>query len=670
MVPPRLLVPLCLLLLAPGHAGCGFGRGRQRGAEAAGSRRARLEGLAPGGAPGGLALAGVDTRWERGRLLVGVAPRGGQAAASPERLGLPRDFRRISRLGAVVENGPAPATVELAVVVGGTRLVARRDLGAGHVATLELELADLPLAGRPGAPFAVDAVQIAVPGPAEGARLLRVRSLAAEFAAAPLVAPRIDAFGQRAGGGPAGKVRDVAELAASIEDEGRALRGMAPPPERNAFGGWTQGEGWQETGYFSVERDGGGRAWLVDPQGRPFFSVGLAGVRASADVTPVLGREFLFAELPARGSPTFRDAFFADEEGEGVSFYRWNVLRKWGSIARWRDRTLERLERWGFNTVGAGSSDPDIVEQRRVPHVRSFRSRGAAGVAESPGGFPDVFDPRWGAHLAARVVTAADRQRENPWLLGFALDDELRWHEMRLLDAPAGTPLRARWRAFLEARHASIAGLEAAWGGRVGSWEAARDLRTAALPRGGAADLRAFEALWIEAYLGAARRALADAAPNHLFIGPRLPPRPPGEGGAGLAAAIGRHVDLLCVEIDPRAFERAGVDLWHAGAPERPVLLVARGAALAEPHATLVADGALPAPARRAAFARALAAAAGLPYVVGLHWRKYVDRPPGAPGDGGAAIGFVDITDRPRDDLVAAAREATGRVYQLHAEAR
>jgi hypothetical protein len=59
--------------------------------------------------------------------------------------------------------------------------------------------------------------------------------------------------------------------------------------------------------------------------------------------------------------------------------------------------------------------------------------------------------------------------------------------------------------------------------------------------------------------------------------------------------------------------------------------------------------------------------AAAHPEVIGTHWFEWIDEPVTGRFDGeNYNIGFVDVTDRPYDELVAAAKVAHARLFDIH----
>lgn len=630
--------------------------------------RARMDGLAPAPAHAALAALAQD-RSDIRRQNAGARTDGGATTLSflegtgsfelpPEALGLPRDLRGYGQLVATIDNGAVPGGFELAAVGRHGQLTARRELGGGSSATLSVGLFDLPLATGGGSAFPIEFIRLRSWSATRAPRTAVIRSLTLVPSEVPALAPRVDRFGQRRNGSWTGKAESVDDLKTAAGDEQRALAQIPLPADRDEFGGWTAGPRWQEGDFFSVERDGEGRAWFVDPAGNAFWSLGVTSVQTRADATAVQGRESLFEALPDPESREGREVYLASDEGPALALYRWNVLRKWGDLHAWRDRTIERFRRWGLNTVGAYTTDPEMLVQRRVPHLRTVRLARGAPVPRSALGFPDVFDPRWAAHVDRLLAAEAGPARDNVWLIGYLIDDDLPWDRIDLLST---APLRARWSAFLRGRYTSLTALNTAWGARLASWD---EPSTAAAP-----DLAAFEAAYAQAYFDIIASALRRHDPNHLFLGCPLPPAPPRN--AELARAAVAQVDVLALSFLDQAPDRARLDGWHA-LGEKPILVIAHHAPLSGPRQIEPHRPALDERARRAHYVRFVSTVAGAPYAVGAHWAQYVDLPlTGVAGRGANQIvGFVDITDRPHDDLVSAAREVLPRAYRMHAEAK
>ncbi|MEM3466370.1 MAG: hypothetical protein QW566_07875, partial [Candidatus Jordarchaeales archaeon] len=87
------------------------------------------------------------------------------------------------------------------------------------------------------------------------------------------------------------------------------------------------------TGFFHVEKIDG-KFWFVDPEGNLFISKGVNHVNYLGDYAPSLG----------------------------YSPYNRHIMEKYGSVERWVKETIARLKGWGFNTIGAWSSEETYGE--------------------------------------------------------------------------------------------------------------------------------------------------------------------------------------------------------------------------------------------------------------------------------------------------------------------
>ncbi len=165
------------------------------------------------------------------------------------------------------------------------------------------------------------------------------------------------------------------------------------------------------TGYFHTAFDGH-RWWLVAPDGRPFYSTGINHVAADNDTDRVTG----------------------------TCPYCQAVAARYPSVDSWANTTVQRLRSWGINTIGSWS-DVDRFAPR-MPYTYLL------GMASGDDWFSDAF----AAHAAAVAAGAVTARRDDPNLIGWVTDSELRWGpdwrgQSQLLDdyakLPPGSPGRA-----------------------------------------------------------------------------------------------------------------------------------------------------------------------------------------------------------------------------------
>jgi hypothetical protein len=145
---------------------------------------------------------------------------------------------------------------------------------------------------------------------------------------------------------------------------------------------------------FSI-RQQGETAWLLRPNGQPFFSLGVACVNQGAS----------------------REEF--DHANPGYAAWQ-----HYADANLWAKATLQRLQAWGFTTVG-GWSDFEVL-RRSADGTLAFAPVLHVG---STAGAP--WWDMWDAHNLARMDAVARDQilplRDDPRVLGYYSDNEIGW---------------------------------------------------------------------------------------------------------------------------------------------------------------------------------------------------------------------------------------------------
>ena len=466
--------------------------------------------------------------------------------------------------------------------------------------------------------------------------------------------PFVDRFGQYAHGHWPGKVGTDAELRRRAKDEERELAALPACAIQNCnrFGGWAGGPKLAATGMFRTQKVDG-RWWLVDPDGRLFFSLGVDCVRFSSQ-TGVTGRERFFCELPERGDGLFADCWGQQRNPAVRGFYRSrfpfetfdfaraNLIRKYGPGTWMQDASsvaVRRMRSWGLNTIGNWSSR-ELAANARIPYTDSFetRSRAIRGNDGFWRGFPDVFAPEFRANAESDARKVAARSGRDPWCLGWFVDNELSWGEddadlaRDVLASPDDQPAKVEFVRVLRER----------------------GLGTNDVPR---AELVAFTRRIADRYFSVIRKAIKAVAPGRLYLGCRFAWVPPT-----VLLSAAEHCDVVTGNVyleDPSAVRlpEGAVDRpllsgeFHFGALDRGLL-----------HAGLRPAGSQDDRARR--FRRYVRAALNDPRFVGVHWFQWRDQPLAGRFDGECyQIGLVDVTDSPYPEMVAALRELAGELY-------
>lgn len=486
----------------------------------------------------------------------------------------------------------------------------------------------------------------------------------------------IDKFGQYARQDWPGKIKSDAELVAQLSAEDKDLAAHVSVPRRNQYGGWADGPQLNATGFFRTEKYKGKWA-LVDPEGRLFISFGPTCV-ATGSNTIIKGREQLFSVLPKDDALL---AKYTSKDGEKVDFLYANLERKYGADSKkiWNERTYTRLISWGFNSIGAFSGW-EVFNNGRVPHCATLwppdgHARLATGH-EQVRAMHDPFDPKFAENVAAAARGQAERVKNDPFLIGTFVGNEEHLGHWRggaksrytlvltgLKLNAAESPAKRAFVAKLKEKHGDITKLNAAWGTKFADWAAldAPIKLDDPISEAVEADLSTLLTLFSEQYFRTVRDELKKADPNHLYLGCRFAGYSPE-----ILEAAAKYTDVMSfnvyrLRIEPKEWEvlepydaPVMIGEFHFGATDRGMFDVGLiGVADQE--------------ARGRAYQEYVTSILTHPKMVGAHWFQYADQcPTGRPMDGeNGNLGFVSITDTPYPELINAAREIHGKMYEL-----
>lgn len=484
--------------------------------------------------------------------------------------------------------------------------------------------------------------------------------------------PLIDTFGQYKHKDWRGKVHSLTELLQRRETEARELAVQPGQKDWNQFGGWAKGPQLKATGFFRTEKLNN-KWWLVDPEGRLFFSHGIDCVRLM-DLTPIEEREHWFEDFPG-AQDEFRQflskgyalkGHYAGRSLESFAFSSANLKRKYGPD--WRDKYAEvihlRLRSWGLNTI-ANWSDSAVFLMRRTPYTDNLGSRGARMIEGSEGywgKFPDVFDPSFSNTLYRAMVGKRNTSANDPWCIGYFSDNEMSWGNetslaLAALRSPTDQAAKRELIADLKAKYVDIERLNTVWGTLHTSWDALIENRAAPDEWKARADLTAFYTKAAETYFRTVREAIKAVAPNQLYLGCRF------AWVNDLAdMAAGKFCDVISYNLYKRSvadFKNPSHDKpliigeFHFGALDRGMFHT--GLVPVENQA-----------ARAQSYKDYVLGALKHPQFVGTHWFQYMDEPTTGRvyDEENYQIGFVDIADTPYAETITASREVGNNLYR------
>lgn len=354
---------------------------------------------------------------------------------------------------------------------------------------------------------------------------------------------------------------------------------------------------------------------------------------------------------------------------------------------RWVDHTLQRLQAWGFNTVGNWSDSSlqnlESSKKDRVPYTLPLSIVGdyvsiSTGL-DWWGGMPDPFDPRFAMATERAVAIAARDHRDDPYLIGYFADNELAWAApgndpkdryalaYGTLKLTTDVPAKRAFLKQLRDKYRNEEGLSKAWGIHLAAWELMEDpgfeppVPSAEHPEI-ENDFRYFQRVFAETYFKTISDALKWHAPNHLLLGGRF-----GVTSPEAVEACAKFCDVLSFNVYTLK-PQDGVDFAKLRVLDKPVMVTEFhfGSRDRGPFW----GGVLEVPReedRGPAYANFLKSALAEPSIVGLHWFQYLDQPVAGrllDGENGH-LGLVGITDVPYQGFVDAVRKANGQVVDV-----
>ena len=413
--------------------------------------------------------------------------------------------------------------------------------------------------------------------------------------------------------------------------------------QRDSYGGWTGVQG-RSTGFFHTEQING-VWWLITPEGNAFFSKGVNNVNYGGDQSPALG----------------------------YSPYGRLTAQKYGSAQKWAEATARRLQDWGFNTVGAWSTA--VMCAQRIPYAPVLDLASSAGANWLKGEVADVFSAEFAAAVRKQAERLCTAHAQDPFLLGYFTDNELRWGaDWRskktifgdFAALPAERPGKQAMMRLVRAQYPNVEAFNQATGTQAKDFDELA--RLTAWPMTNAvvqALAKDFLRDYARAYFKTCREAIRAADPNHLILGCRFAGYAPQE----VVEAIGEFVDLVSFNNYgnmPPAETLAKLNQLSG----KPVALTEFSFKAADSGLPNTKGAGKPVPTqqdRADHFDQYVTALAQMPFMVGFHWFEYYDEPAEGRFDGeNSNYGLVNIKDEPWQLLVGRMTQVNNRIEQVH----
>jgi len=445
--------------------------------------------------------------------------------------------------------------------------------------------------------------------------------------------PLVDEFGQWIPDEWPGKAKTFEDLRKAWDDEDKAL--LPGDFNTSQYGGFLETKV-KSTRFFRVEQIDG-KWWFVDPEGYLFFSTGSTGIGPRSEFSRIKGREYIFTLMPP-GEEISSASGMAGQPANpsarpATSFISWNLYRRFGNewYQKWMDFTVRRMDNWGLNTI-ANWSDATIGGSGRKAYVATLRGW---GIETGVMGMPDVYDPGYEKSVDDAASSQCTPRKNDPFLLGYFIGNEPAWPNreeefVNVILSGDDTPMKTALKQFLE--------------------------------KGDTPENRkAFVHATYAKFINIVNSAIKKHDPNHLNLGLRF-----GGSAPDVIIKASNGFDVFSFNsygytVNPNIIKRISeltglpmiIGEFHFGVPGRGL---APGLAQTSNQEE-----------RGVAYRYYVENAAANPAIIGTHWFQWIDQPPTGRNDGeNYNIGFVDVTDRPYNELVNAAKETFGRIYNIH----
>jgi len=461
-----------------------------------------------------------------------------------------------------------------------------------------------------------------------------------------------------------GKSRGRTDVTERLKGQLSAASTHRFPDSFSKFGGWKE-KRFEATGFFRKQHDGK-RWWLVDPEGFACWSAGMDCVRVDTEAN-YDGLEKALAWLP-EPSERYRGVYSAREtrRAKSINFLAANLIEAFGDgwYDAWKKIALGELRRLGFNTV-ANWSDWQIAREAGFPYVRPLSAR----LQNTPSvyrDFPDVFSPQFDGD-AKQFAQQLAETRDDPAFQGYFLMNEPTWgfsSELPAVGMLFNTPecaTRQELARVLAKKYSDKQALSKAWEIETSFDEIARGVWRHPVKTKALTDLEEFSGTMTEKFFKTLSQACREVDPKHLNLGIRYHTVPPKWVVEGMKSFDVFSMNCYREKVPFQDTETISKMLampvligeWHFGALD--VGLPASGIGHVRNQS-----------ARGQAYRIYLEDAAANPYCVGVHWFTLYDQSALGRFDGeNYNIGFLDVCNRPYDEMAKAGRASHERLYQV-----
>lgn len=246
--------------------------------------------------------------------------------------------------------------------------------------------------------------------------------------------PFIDRYGQLSNSFKTwpGKTESDNDLKNDLINELEDLEENKGPDNWNKYGGWKSGPNYGGTGHFRVQKIDG-KWWFIDPDGYLFWANGITGLH-HLHKTPVSSPWHNFQKYYVGEADIYIENGYVYYQ-----HYKTNLRRKFQDYmgepysAEIMDVVRKRLKSWGLNTMVTSNHE----FSNALNSVYTFQlSSGVQGFTKE-----NYLDPQLWSNLRANLINQMDSigvgTVNDPWCLGYYVDIET-WFSQNFTEEEVG----------------------------------------------------------------------------------------------------------------------------------------------------------------------------------------------------------------------------------------
>lgn len=295
-------------------------------------------------------------------------------------------------------------------------------------------------------------------------------------------------------------------------------------------------------GFFRVGKSTDGQWWFIDADDNPFFYKGVCAINRAGTQGGRRAQPGPYAEAV--------DRKYHYQQHPDTFVYA----------------TIKRLEQWGFNAMGAWTTEEFFDKGMPYTEILEFFKEGP--FIEQTGRkrkLPDIFDPEWEVAIDKKARALCSPLRNSRDLVGYFTDNEIGFGQTNdfgldpgfvnagrfgfslLRETLGADPERSAygvaWDFILE-KYKTLENLSKAWNINISSKAAVAKLNQDRQPIESEVyleDAKAFSFIYAKTYFKMVNEAIKRYDPNHLILGCRFGSPPDKE----ILAAMKPWVDVI-----------------------------------------------------------------------------------------------------------------------------